>query len=278
MRYYLGPFFEPFLGWDVTTLTQKRFHKRIIHLKVPFTFDFHLSINIDTLNTNLAFFDTILGYDVTTAVKTAIFWESDLRNKTTHFKVPSDLDFDLSITLNTWYTILGFFLPNLDIMTSQKKYIIQNFEKLTQELDLINWNWIKSANVWKHSRFYFCLAAIYYFETVLKNLGKWRHKGAPVTNLSPSILKKICNCSVLKLVFSICTNFHNDWLKTWPDIRNLVFLLISNYTGNLPQFSKFIKDDVINEIQNLTTFDLDLTLTYGFFKKSYLWKVFHFKK
>ena len=61
MRYYLGPFFEPFLGWDVTTLTQKRFHKRIIHLKVPFTFDFHLSINIGTLNTNLAFFDPILG-------------------------------------------------------------------------------------------------------------------------------------------------------------------------------------------------------------------------
>ena len=213
MRYYLGPFFEPFLGWDVTTLTQKRFHKRIIHLKVPFTFDFHLSINIGTLNTNLAFFDPILG----------LWRHHSSQNCNILRKWSQKQNYSLQSSIKSWFRSFyysqymiynfGLFLPNLDIMTSQKKYTIQNFEKLTQELDLINRNWIKSANVWKHSSFYFCLAAIYYFETVLKNLGKWRHKGAPVTILSPSILKKICNCSVLKQVFSICTNFHNDCWK-----------------------------------------------------------------
>ena len=36
---------------------------------------------------------------------------------------------------------------------------------------------------------------------------------------------KKCNFRVLKEVFSICTNFHNDCWRTCPDIRNLVFLL-----------------------------------------------------
>ena len=58
----------------------------------------------------------------------------------------------------------------------------------------------------------------------------------PVSRLLPTILQKVCNFSVLKQVFSVCTNFHNDWLKTWPGIRYLVFLL-----GNLPQFWKFVK-------------------------------------
>ena len=55
--------------------------------------------------------------------------------------------------------------------------------------------------------------------------GKWRHTLDAVSDLSKIILKKICNFSLLKEAFSICTNFHDDWLKTWPDIRNLVFLL-----------------------------------------------------
>ena len=51
--------FDPILGcwrYHVGLKLQnfeKRFHKWIIHLKVPFTFDFHLSINIGTWNTNL---------------------------------------------------------------------------------------------------------------------------------------------------------------------------------------------------------------------------------
>ena len=54
MRYEFGPFFQPVLIDDVTTLSQilkslrEWFHKQIIHLKVPFAFDFHLSINIGT--------------------------------------------------------------------------------------------------------------------------------------------------------------------------------------------------------------------------------------
>ena len=54
MRYKFGPFFEPVLVDDVTTLSpifkilRERFHKQKIHLKVPFAFDFHHSINIGT--------------------------------------------------------------------------------------------------------------------------------------------------------------------------------------------------------------------------------------
>ena len=59
------------------------------------------------------------------------------------------------------------------------------------------------------------MVAIYYFETVLKNFGKWFYKGSPVSGIFRAFYKNL----------SICTNFDNDWLKTWPDIRNLVFLL-----------------------------------------------------
>ena len=41
---------------------RKRFYKRISQLKVPFSFDFHLSSNIGTWNTNLDFFDPFLGW------------------------------------------------------------------------------------------------------------------------------------------------------------------------------------------------------------------------
>ena len=74
--------------------------------------------------------------------------------------------------------------------------------------------------------FYCCLVAIYYFEIVLKNVEKWRHKRITFSHLSLSILQNFCcTFSVLKQWSSIGTNFHNDWLKTWPDIRKLVFLL-----------------------------------------------------
>ena len=55
--------------------------------------------------------------------------------------------------------------------------------------------------------------------------GIWRHTFASVSHLSKIIFKKICNFSLLKKAFSICTNFHDYWYKTWPDIRNLKFLL-----------------------------------------------------
>ena len=70
---------------------------------------------------------------------------------------------------------------------------------------------LKNTNAWKCRSFCCCLVAIYYFETVLKNFGKWRRKGGPASHLSRSILQKFCNFGVLKQV---------------PDIRNLVFLLI----------------------------------------------------
>ena len=48
----------------------------------------------------------------------------------------------------SWYTNFGLFLPNLEILTSQKKYKFQNIEKLIKKLDLI---------YQKCRSFYFCL-------------------------------------------------------------------------------------------------------------------------
>ena len=88
----------------------------------------------------------------------------------------------------------------------------------------------------------------------------------PVSHLLPIILQKFCNFSVLKQVFSICTNFHNDWLKTWPGIRYLVFLL-----GNLPQFWKFVKETSQIKCKNWhnfrSRFDYDL---WGFLNVVFL--------
>ena len=76
-------------------------------------------------------FDPILGK----WHKIAIFWEAGHRNRNSPpFKTPSNIDFDLFITLDTWFTTFGTFLHDLKIMTSQKKYIFQNFEKLTKKL------------------------------------------------------------------------------------------------------------------------------------------------
>ena len=76
------------------------------------------------------------------------FWVNDVKLKyfeklvtetnSPHFKVPRNIDFDLSFTLDTRYTTFGPFLHDLKIMMSQKKYIFQNFEKLTKKLDLIS--------------------------------------------------------------------------------------------------------------------------------------------
>ena len=104
-------------------------------------------------------------------------------------------------------------------------------------------------------------------ETVLKNFGKWRQKGAPILHLSPSILQRFCNFSVLKQVLSSYTNFDNDWLKTGPDIRNLVSLLNEKLRRTLPQFWKFFKDDVTNKnTKSGIILDPHLTLTCRFFK------------
>ena len=40
-----------------------------------------------------------------------------------HLKFPSNIDFDLSITLDARYTTFDPSLPNLEIMTSQKIHI-----------------------------------------------------------------------------------------------------------------------------------------------------------
>ena len=93
--------------------------------------------------------------------------------QTPHFNVPSNIDFNLFITLYTWYTTLGPFYPIWRQWRDKRnKYskILKNWLK--------NWIWsLKNANSWKCRSFYCCLVAMYYFETVLKNLGKWRLQG-----------------------------------------------------------------------------------------------------
>ena len=48
----------------------------------------------------------------------------------------------------------------------------------------------------------------------------------------------ICNLSVLKHVLAICTNCHNDLLKTWSDIRKLVFILNKDIYRKFPAVLK----------------------------------------
>ena len=43
-------------------ILRRKFHEWIPYLKVPFTFNFHLSINIGTWNHNLDFFELFLGW------------------------------------------------------------------------------------------------------------------------------------------------------------------------------------------------------------------------
>ena len=82
----------------------------------------------------------------------------------------------------------------------------------------------KNANGWKCRRFYGCLCCLDILPwNCFQEL--WKMTSLKVSHFSPRILQKFCNFSLFKWVLSICTNFHNDWLKTWSDVGNLVFLL-----------------------------------------------------
>ena len=73
-----------FWAYGITTggqnfrIMREWFQKQILHLKFLFAIDFHLSITIGTWNTSLGPFWV---NDITMEVKTAMFWEIDLRNK-----------------------------------------------------------------------------------------------------------------------------------------------------------------------------------------------------
>ena len=114
----------------------------------------------------------------------------------------------------------------------------------------------------------YSLVAIYYFETVLKNFGKCHHTGVSVLYVLPRILQKLCNFSILRHVLSICMNFQNDWLKTWLDIRNLVFLLNGELCRKFARVLKVCQR--WRHKQNTRTgiiLYLDLSLTCVFFFK-----------
>ena len=133
---------------DITRLCQnfkilrKRFHKLIIHFKIPYTCYFHVSINIGTWNTNLNLFDPVLLLMTSPrGVKSSKFWDIGFKNEyftsnissllififlsriyhyisrkwsqkqTPLFKVSWKIDFDLFITLDKRYTTLGSFYP-----------------------------------------------------------------------------------------------------------------------------------------------------------------------
>ena len=89
----LGSFSSKFWVDNVTELCQsikilrKRFHKRIIHLKVPFAFDFHFSIN-----------HHYMKYQYSPWwVYSSKFWDSSFKNFTSNF--PSLLTFIFLSTL-----------------------------------------------------------------------------------------------------------------------------------------------------------------------------------
>ena len=167
MKHEFASFFEPILGWwchhhlsENFKNLKERSHKWIIHLKIPFPFDFHLSINNDTWNTNfgpfrpifglmtspwevetskfrergfkneyftsnfpllstyvfltllvheiqvLTLFDTILGYWHHLGSQNCNVLRKWSHKETPHFKFPLNNDFNLFITLNTWYNTL----------------------------------------------------------------------------------------------------------------------------------------------------------------------------
>ena len=109
---------------------------------------------------------------------------------------------------------------------------------LLWENELKNWIWsLKNANDWKCRSFYCCLVAIYYFETILKNFGKWRHKG-PLFHTSDLGFYKIFvilvfwnkNSPLAPILIMI------DW-KLGPIQGILNFSLTRNHTGNLQYHS-----------------------------------------
>ena len=156
MKYKFRSFFEPILGWwhhkvksklqnFETTFSQRS--KGMFHLKVPFTFDFHLSINIGTWNTNLELFDTFLDWWRHNMVSKHPNFEIVVskRNTTLHLKFPFTIDFHLSITIGTCNTSLDPFWPNFGLMTSPRESNLQFF----WERDLRN-KLIVSSNSYFH--------------------------------------------------------------------------------------------------------------------------------
>ena len=91
--------------------------------------------------------------------------------------------------------------------------------------------------------------------------------------------KKKRNFSGLKQVLSICTSFHNNWLKTWLKIRNLMFLLnkelcrkFSAVLKVLPKMMSQIKYKNWHKFRSILDFNI------RFFLKVMFWKVFHLTK
>ena len=128
-----------------------------------------------------------------------------------YFKVPSNIDFDLSITLDTSYTTFGPFLPNLKIMTPQKKYMFQNFDKLTKKIrfDLLKMKMAGSveASIIVWSRY----ITLKLFWRTFKNVVI---KGPLFHTSHHAFYKAFVILVIRKKEISICTNFHNEWLKT----------------------------------------------------------------
>ena len=105
---------------------------RLIHLIVPFIFDFDLSINIGTENTNLDLFDPFLGW-----------WPHHEESKLQNFEIlVSKTDTSTQIYLYSWLSsfyhhwyvkyISG---PNFELMSSQWESKVQYFEKVISEIN-----------------------------------------------------------------------------------------------------------------------------------------------
>ena len=105
--------------WDKTSkILTEEFHKRIIHLKKPFTFDFYLSINTGPLNTNVDLLTHFWIDDVTKGSQTFKIWREWFQKRILYLKSPFTIDFNLSINTGMCNTSLGPLWQNFGLMTS----------------------------------------------------------------------------------------------------------------------------------------------------------------
>ena len=87
-------------------ILRRKFHEWIPYLKVPFTFNFHLSINIGTWNHNLDFFELFLGWWPRRVKTLTKFLDSGFKNED-FLKFPFTIVYHVSITVGIFHSILG---------------------------------------------------------------------------------------------------------------------------------------------------------------------------
>ena len=123
--------FEPIFRWR---LKWRWFYKGIIHLIVPFTFVFHLSITISTWDTSSGLLTSqFCVNDFTTFSQNLKILRERFHKRIIYLKVPFTFDFHLSINIGTWNTNLDIFDPFLGWWRHHRESKLQKFEKVVSK-------------------------------------------------------------------------------------------------------------------------------------------------